>query len=130
MQQLVSIVQYCFTQGDDFAVRLRDRKCQLYALHVPKGEALGDQEEACPAVVVQWYTCVVCLEEKEDIELTVHPKCDGKVCRPCLKVRGIPSGQLYIKLIILPLMIEHGSSHFFISNSVQYFACDRPKCPH
>ena len=77
-------------QGDDFSIRLRDRKCQLYALHVPKGESPGDQEGACPAVVVQWHTCVVCLEEKEDFDLMVHPKCDGKVCQPCLKVRCLP----------------------------------------
>ena len=89
MQQLASVVQCRFMQGDDFSVRLRDRKCQLYALHVPKGESPGDQEGACPAVVVQWHTCVVCLEEKEDIDLMVHPKCDGKVCQPCLKVRCV-----------------------------------------
>ena len=53
---------------------------------LPVEETSGDEEKAESRVIVKWHTCAVCLEEKEDVELMAHPKCNGMLCRPCLKV--------------------------------------------
>ena len=37
------------------------------------------------AVVMEWRTCSVCLEEMLDTDLLVHPECGGVLCSPCLQ---------------------------------------------
>ena len=73
-------------QGDNFEVRSRDRKAELLALLLPNEESPSDEEKVESKLVVEWHTCAVCLDEKEDVELMIHPKCNGMLCKPCLKV--------------------------------------------
>ena len=41
-------------------------------------------KEAAENIASTWHSCSICLEEKFDEELRVHPICGGLLCKECL----------------------------------------------
>ena len=56
-------------------------------------EATPLLEEAEPTVVVmEWHSCVICLEEMVDSELLTHSVCGAMICDTCLQASRTHSG--------------------------------------
>ena len=45
----------------------------------------GDAPVLTKAVVVEWHSCAICLEEMVDSELVTHATCGAVLCSPCLQ---------------------------------------------
>lgn len=42
----------------------------------------------CSSAVDQWQSCAICLEDKPDTELSIHPECGCTLCQICIEVTG------------------------------------------
>ena len=75
----------------------------IVAMYVGSGPAVGGNKEAESAVIVQWHSCAICLEEFEDSKLTIHHKCQGMLCKTCLEVRRM--GHLPFQVVYSVLLL-------------------------
>ncbi len=54
-------------------------------MEVGGANSVGVAEDGANAVVMEWRSCCICLEEMLDSDLLTHPSCGAVVCSSCLQ---------------------------------------------
>jgi len=63
--------------------------------------SVDEDDLTCAAVADQWKSCVICLEEMADSELTAHASCGGTLCHLCLEVYLLNFNELSCSWILI-----------------------------
>ena len=71
-------------QMDDMCIALQQGS--MGHIMCSENKTSDEDSSGVVAVVDQWRSCAICLEEMADCELMVHPPCDGTLCQSCLEV--------------------------------------------